>query len=164
MSSATDHGLMIALVTAFKLAHAADGAAGRAADKALTHLSSAPVLEFDPTELRVLSESRGRSGTHHVADGVACTCEGGRHPWCKHRAEYRLMLAALALTDPSALIRFVQEQTLPADADLVALEEAESRGPELLPFDPTDDVTYVEILARDASYARAMADVDALFA
>jgi len=93
---------------------------------------------------------------------VHCTCEGGRHPWCKHRAQYRLLLAELALRDPAELIRQIIAQTLPADADLVAMEDAEAvarveallRRPEVVPFDPADD----------AAYAAALADIDALYA
>lgn len=160
------------LASALKLLFPTDAAAGRGADNAVRYLAAAPILDFDPTESRALSERPGKEGTFYVTDGVHCTCPGGGREWCKHRIAHRVKLAQLALTDPAALIRLVLEQAMPADADLVALEDAEAvarvetllRGPAVLPFDPADDASYAAILARDADYDRAMREMDELFA
>jgi len=149
------------LASAFKLAHMADAAAGRGADNTVRYLSGAPILDFDASETRALSERKG-AGTFYVTDGVHCTCPGAPHVWCKHRIAHRLQLAHLALTDPAELIRQIIAQTMPADAELVAMEDAEAvarveallRTPEIVPFDPADD----------AAYAEALADINALYA
>jgi len=149
------------LASAFKLAHMADAAAVRGADNTVRYLSGAPILDFDASETRALSERK--AGTFYVTDGVHCTCPGAPHVWCKHRIAHRLQLAHLALRDPAELIRQIIAQTLPADADLVAMEDAEAvarveallRRPEVVPVDPADD---------DAAYAEALAGINALYA
>lgn len=149
------------LVSALKAAHADDGAAQRAADKAAAHLSQtpAPVMAFDGTELRVLSQSRGRDGTHHVADAASCTCEGSRHPWCLHRAEYRLKLAELALTDPAALLRTLAEQLAPAERAPATVAPAPQIAAVIAGLAaPDDDADYLDAIValaeRDEAAAR----------
>ena len=57
--AATINPIIFALATAFTVSHADDPAALRACHRALEHLASAPVMEFDGVELRVTSKSRG---------------------------------------------------------------------------------------------------------
>lgn len=142
---------MALLASAFKAVHADDTAAQRAADNALTHLRSAPILAFDATELRVLSQQpkKAADGMHYIADAEACTCDGARHPWCKHRAEYRLLLAELALRNPAELLRLVREQSAPADADDAEIAVAPGITAVITAVaGDVSDAEYVEIVAQ----------------
>lgn len=161
-TGAYDISVMIALVTAFKLANASDAAALRAADNALDHLMTAPVLAFDAAELRVQSQSRSGKGIEHVADAYGCSCEGAKHPWCKHRGEYRLLLASLALTNPAELIRLIVEQMAPA-----ADEVEPAPGPRVSAVIAAaaaelDDVAYLDSIVADAD-RRSAASAEAEF-
>ena len=80
-----------------------------AVDRALELLQSGTHYEFDGSELRIESFSRGQE-VQHVTDGQHCTCEGGVRPWCRHRALFRLLLAFAALRDPVALVDKICEQ------------------------------------------------------
>lgn len=105
---------LIAGALKLQLAASADAAGQRAVDRAVEHLASNPVYEFDGVELRIASFSRG-AGVEHITDGEICTCEGRKHAWCLHRAEFRLLLARLALESPLLLRAKIVEQMAPAD-------------------------------------------------
>jgi hypothetical protein len=100
---------LIALLTAFNIAHQDDAAALRASERAMRHLQTNPVYEFDGVELRITSHSRGH-GWVQVTDGIGCSCEGSKHPWCLHRVEHWLMTAWWALTQPVMLRAKIAEQ------------------------------------------------------
>lgn len=87
-----------------------DAGLRRALDKALTQLTTGVSLDFDGTELRVRSASRAELGIIHVTDGRSCTCEGGKHPFCWHRALFRLLLAEAAIERPWALMLAIASQ------------------------------------------------------
>jgi hypothetical protein len=99
----TINPILPVLATALKLELTADAAGQRAVDRALEHLAAGAVYDFDGTELRVTSYSRRHTGMIHVTDGLGCTCESAHRPWCRHRALFRLLLAALALQSPITL-------------------------------------------------------------
>ncbi len=101
---------ILAAALKLQLAATADAAGQRAVDNALEHLRSGAVYDFDGVALRISSYSRRNKGVIHVTDGMYCTCEGGRHPWCRHRALFRLLLAELALQSPSELRAKVVEE------------------------------------------------------
>lgn len=101
------------LAAALRLANPADGAVGRATERALEHLDTNPAFEFDGVELRVVSQSEADQGVWVVTDGLSCTCKGGKHPMCKHRALFRLLLALEALRDPFYLKIQILEQLAP---------------------------------------------------
>jgi len=103
------------LASALKIEHIADQSMQRAADNALRHLAADPVYDFDGSELRILSESEAGAGVWVVTDGVGCTCKGGKHPMCKHRALFRLLLAREVLLDPLYVRTRIIEQVLPAN-------------------------------------------------
>lgn len=103
------------LAAAMRLQFAAEPAAVRAADRALEILQSNLPYEFDGVELRVLSHSRSKEGLWQVTDGIGCTCEGHRRPWCRHRALFRLLLAQWSMTQPGYLRAKIIEQTSPED-------------------------------------------------
>lgn len=95
-----------------------DASLRRALDKALTQLTNGITLDFDGTELRVVSASRRELGIVHVTDGHTCTCEGGKHSFCWHRAMFRLLFAEAAIERPAALVLAIASQTprnLPID-------------------------------------------------
>jgi hypothetical protein len=110
--AATINPIISALATAFTVSHADDPAALRACQRALEHLASAPVMEFDGVELRVTSKSRG-AGHIQIATTESCTCEGAKHPWCLHRIEAILLTAEWALTQPTTLRAKIVEQSEP---------------------------------------------------
>ena len=84
----------------------------RAVDRAREIVQAGLPMEFDGTELRVASFSRGKDA-QHVTNGEVCTCEAGVKPWCRHRAVFRLLLAYAALRDPVVLISKIWEQHEP---------------------------------------------------
>ena len=104
--------IISALATAFTVSHANDPAALRACQRALEHLSSAPVMEFDGVELRITSKSRGH-GCMQIATTDSCSCEGSKHPWCVHRVVAVLLTAEWALTQPTTLHAKIVEQSEP---------------------------------------------------
>jgi len=112
------------LASALKIEHLTDGAMQRATDNGLSHLASDPVYEFDGSELRIISQSERAAGTWYVTDGVSCTCKAGRHPMCKHRALFRLLLAREVLLDPLYVRTRILEQAGPAYADDVPPPDA----------------------------------------
>ncbi len=110
--------VLIGLAFAARVAAADDAARLRAIDAAVAHIQADLPYEFDGAELRVTSYSRSAAGVQHVTDGVDCTCEARRHPWCRHRAMYRLFLAAVALLDPTLLkAKLLEQLTEAAPAD-----------------------------------------------
>ena len=117
--SITTASTMAALATAYKLIHEHDRAAQRAADRALGQLLEGTPYTFDGSELRVLSYSRSAEGMWHVTDGVACTCEAGAQPICRHRALYALLLAEAALRSPLVLRAQIIEQIAPLERGAV---------------------------------------------
>jgi hypothetical protein len=151
MTLSDQHNQAVAalLASAFKLLLLDDEAAGRGADKAIRYLAAHPILNFDPTETRALSET-AQDGTFYVTDGVHCTCKA-RGTWCKHRIGHRFKLAELALTDPAALVRLIVEQAVPpveaSDVAAVACAEAAIRGVIAAPFDLADDALYADLVA-----------------
>lgn len=133
-----DYPALCGLVTAFKLAHADDEAAGRAADNAIRHLRSTPVLAFDGVELRVLSESAD-DGTEYVTDGETCTCKAKSHAWCKHRVMFRLLAGLATLRGPGVLRSTIIEQAVPPVVAPIAAAPAPApweSDPEYLTFTP----------------------------
>lgn len=101
------------LASALKIEHLTDGATQRAADNALNHLATAPIYEFNGSELTIWSQST--AGTQYVTDGISCTCKAAKHAICKHRALFRLLLAREILLDPGYVRAKVLEQVAPAD-------------------------------------------------
>lgn len=101
------------LASALKIEHLTDQSMQRAADNGLGHLATEPLYDFDGSELRIWSQSD--AGVQYVTDGVSCTCKGGKHPMCKHRAIFRLLLAREVLLDPLYVRARILEQVLPSD-------------------------------------------------
>lgn len=110
------------LASALKLA-AADAATERAADRAVQYLAAGPAYEFDGSELRVVSFSRG-DAVWHITDGISCTCEGGKRPMCRHRALFRLLLAEAVLRDPLIIRAQIRAQFDDADDAGDAFDDA----------------------------------------
>src|SRR6185295_14787888 len=101
------------LAAALKIEHLTDASMQRAADNGLSHLATAPLYDFDGSELRIWSQSS--AGVQYVTDGVSCTCKGGARAICKHRALFRLLLAREVLLDPLFVRTKILEQVAPAD-------------------------------------------------
>jgi len=101
------------LASALKIEHLTDASMQRAADNSLNHLAADPLYDFDGSELRIWSQSD--AGVQYVTDGVSCTCKGGKHPMCKHRALFRLLLAREVLLDPLYVRTKILEQLEPAN-------------------------------------------------
>ena len=97
------------IAAALRLSLMEDPKGQYAVDRALELLQAGASYEFDGSEMRVSSFSRGHDVVH-VTNGHGCTCEGGVRPWCRHRALFRLLLAYAALRDPVALIDKICEQ------------------------------------------------------
>jgi hypothetical protein len=108
---------LVTLASALRLAYADDAAAVRAVDRAVDHLASGLPFEFDGTELRITSYSRRAEGAIQISDGHACTCESSLRLWCWHRIAYRLLLAEMALRNPTWLRAQIAEQVSPAGSD-----------------------------------------------
>ena len=106
---------LITLAAAMRLQLAHDPAGQRAVDRAIEHLQGGITYDFDGVELRVTSWSRRAAGAVQVTDGLGCTCESARRPWCWHRACFHLLLAELALRDPATLRWKILEQCRPVD-------------------------------------------------
>jgi hypothetical protein len=102
------------LASALKIEHLMDASMQRATDNGLSHLATELPYEFDGSELRIVSQSEAKSGAWVVTDGVSCTCKGGRHAICKHRALFRLLLAREILLDPLYVRTRIIEQVAPA--------------------------------------------------
>lgn len=107
--------VLVTLASAFRLTVIDDACACRAIDRAVDHLSSGLAYEFDGVELRIQSYSRRDQGCIQVTDGIGCTCESARRPWCWHRAAARLLLAVMAFREPNVLRAKIIEQVAPAD-------------------------------------------------
>ncbi len=107
--------VMAVLGSAMRFQFADDPAAQRAICQALDHYHDGTVYDFDGCEVRVVSYRRFHDGMWHVSDGVACTCEHGRRPWCDHRALFRLLMARATMVDPSLVRATLLEQNDSAD-------------------------------------------------
>ena len=110
--------VMAVLGSAMRFQFADDPAAQRAICQALDHYHGGTVYGFDGCEVRVVSYRRSHDGVWHVSDGVACTCEHGRRPWCDHRALFRLLMARATMVDPGILRAALLEQNDSADGFL----------------------------------------------
>ncbi len=110
--------VMAALASAMRFQFADDPAAQHAIDQALAQLHDGTVYAFDGCEVRVVSYRQSHDGMWHVSDGVACTCEHGRRPWCGHRALFRLLMARATMVDPGILRATLLEQNDTADGFL----------------------------------------------
>lgn len=107
--------LLMSIATGMKVRFQHDAAMCRAVDRALEILGADLPMEFDGTELRVLSYSRSQDDIWHVTDGVTCMCEGKRFEYCRHRMLFRLKLAEMALSDPMMLRFKIIEQHMPIE-------------------------------------------------
>jgi hypothetical protein len=103
------------LASALKIEHLTDASMLRAADNGLSHMATEPLYDFDGSELRIWSQ--GDAGVQYVTDGLTCTCKGGRHAICKHRALFRLLLAREVLLDPYYVRVKILEQLAPLDRE-----------------------------------------------
>jgi len=130
------------LASALKIEHLTDASMQRAADNGLSHLATEPLYDFDGSELRIWSQSS--AGVQYVTDGVSCTCKGGKHAICKHRALFRLLLAREVLLDPLYVRTRILEQTAPAgygDPKVPCGNDDEAPPPDRAPgFYLSDDV------------------------
>ena len=124
--------VMAVLGSAMRFQFADDPAAQRAICQALDHYHDGTVYDFDGCEVRVVSYRRSHDGMWHVSDGVACTCENGRRPWCDHRALFRLLMARATMVDPGLVRATLLEQNDSADGfpreSLVDDEDPEHHG------------------------------------
>lgn len=152
--------VLTTLAGAMRIQFAAEPAAVRCIDRAVDHLASGLAYDFDGVELRITSWSRRGMGMIQVTDGTGCTCESHRRPWCWHRAAFRLMLAAMALSQPALLRARIVEQVSPVDVELAEEGGYDEYGDFLQELPPL--VTPITPRA-GSDWARAQDAADALF-
>ena len=93
----------IAIALLLKELHRGDDACGRAVDTLLGKPDLPPLRAFTGVEARFQSDSEPE--LENVVTVNGCSCRGGRHPWCVHRARFRVLLAEAALRDPASVLR-----------------------------------------------------------
>ena len=132
-----------------------DPAAVRAVDRALDHLATDLPYDFDGVELRITSFSRRDSGAIQVTDGLDCTCESRKRPWCWHRISARLLMAQMALAQPGLLRARIIEQVSPLDLEPNDDAGYDSYGDFLQPLPPRE---IVPVAGSRFAQAQARAD------
>lgn len=152
------------LAGAMRIQFAQEPAAVRCIDRAVDHLASGLAHEFDGVELRITSWSRRGMGMIQVTDGIGCTCESNRRPWCWHRAAFRLMLAAMALSQPALLRARIIEQVSPLDIEPEAEGAYDSYGDFLQDLPPLVAPSRELTPTAGSRFARAQDAADALWA